>query len=544
MNRAGILALLLLVLTGFSTASAGIVVNEVLANEPGGNVTLEWFELYNDAATHVFLQFYQIQAGGGLFIVADTVGPYSYLVVCDKLFSDTVSPGFESVWGNGSGVWGDTTIESYRRPIEIGISLTNGSGSVAMLLGGVGPPESFLSWDAAGGDGVSWERVTPGGDDVGQSLDPSGGTPGFVNSLTPLDNDLMLTVRPPASAQGVTTLNFRVVNFGLQDMPAGSVTVFYDDETDPGTYGQVLTTIPYDASSPGDTMRLSDQVTLDGVYFPLVAEVPDDDRLRNNRRSFVAPGTSYPPMVITEFLPNPTTALDAEWVEVRNIHDEAMVLSGWRIGDAYTLAPVSLSPVTVQPGDYLVLTDDRPLFLAYYGDFVGACLEVGGWPALNNDGDMVRLADGHGYVVDSVEYAVGYEEDYTVCRTERFDGTDQWGRSEIAGGTPGGVNSVVLRTAGTQVRIRPDVFSPNGDGIDETATIIISVPEASSYTMEIYDRQGRSVKEFFSEERFPASEYEWDGSDDDGERLPIGIYILYLEVSGIESVKTPIVIAR
>src|SRR3990172_681364 len=31
------------------SVKAGLIINEVLANEPGGAVTIEWFELYNNA---------------------------------------------------------------------------------------------------------------------------------------------------------------------------------------------------------------------------------------------------------------------------------------------------------------------------------------------------------------------------------------------------------------------------------------------------------------------------------------------------------------
>jgi flagellar hook assembly protein FlgD len=98
--------------------------------------------------------------------------------------------------------------------------------------------------------------------------------------------------------------------------------------------------------------------------------------------------------------------------------------------------------------------------------------------------------------------------------------------------------------SGTQVTVGPRVFSPDGDGIDETALITVAVPVASDYTMKIYDKQGRVVRTFIENEQYVNSSYEWDGRSDSGRRMPVGIYILYFEAGGVESVKKTVVIAR
>ena len=55
MTRVLITALLLLTLG--STATAELVVNEVLVNEPGSNTNLEWFEVYNNSNAQASLAF-------------------------------------------------------------------------------------------------------------------------------------------------------------------------------------------------------------------------------------------------------------------------------------------------------------------------------------------------------------------------------------------------------------------------------------------------------------------------------------------------------
>ena len=76
-----------------------------------------------------------------------------------------------------------------------------------------------------------------------------------------------------------------------------------------------------------------------------------------------------------------------------------------------------------------------------------------------------------------------------------------------------------------------------GEDIDEA-------PAEAEVTMRIYDRQGRAVRTLIDCETLLRTSYTWDGRSDGGRRLPIGIYILYLEAAGSKSVKKPIVIAH
>ena len=121
-----------------------------------------------------------------------------------------------------------------------------------------------------------------------------------------------------------------------------------------------------------------------------------------------------------------------------------------------------------------------------------------------------------------------------------------WGRSTEPGGTPGEMNLVrfLQDASALSITVTPRIIRPDGDGIDNEALIVVTAPAAPSYTIRLYDRRGRSVRTF--EDRSPdlASEYRWDGRSDGGRRLPLGIYILYVEATGVESRKQTIVIGR
>ena len=74
-------AILVIALT--SIASAGLVVNEVLSNEPGGDVGLEWVEIYNDSTDAVLTGFYYLSIGADSVSLAPlgNIAAKSYAVI-------------------------------------------------------------------------------------------------------------------------------------------------------------------------------------------------------------------------------------------------------------------------------------------------------------------------------------------------------------------------------------------------------------------------------------------------------------------------------
>ncbi len=243
---------------------------------------------------------------------------------------------------------------------------------------------------------------------------------------------------------------------------------------------------------------------------------------------------------------NPQDDLNTEWIELKCRSDLSLDLSAWFVGDALRTNPISSEPVLIQPDGYIVISQDTLAFHAFYPGFSGKCIQPGSWASLNNDGDVVRLVDGFGIEANRFEYDLGFEENYTWCRPEDLNLSNEWGRSANVGGSPGERNEVVTTqgVSALKVTVDPPYVSPDGDGFEDFTTITITAPTADDYTVKIFDRQGRAVRTFFEHSQFHTPSMEWDGLSDAGNRLPVGIYILYVEASGIESVKKPIVVAR
>lgn len=519
--------------------NAKLIVNEVLSNEPSGYTGLEWFELYNDGAATLNLNFFQINAGGTQFILNDSIQPNSYLVICRKLVGIPASPGFETHWGNNSGVWGDTPQENFR-VLEVSFALTNASGSVSVTF--VGSPESDLTWGSAGGDGISWERAGPTSPVIGQSIAPGGSTPGTINSLAPMARDLSLDSIDVAWQAGVTTLTFIINSRSYGTVTGASLLLYMVDPADSTNTSNQIETVPLPAVDTGFTTAVVRQLNLAGTYVRIGGELSADGRAYNNRRTRTVPGQKFPPVILSEFLANPEAGLSTEWIELYNREDTTVSLAGWRIGDS-TGESSPFSSLVIPAREYLIVAADSPAFRQFYQTFTGNVTTISGWPTLNNSADLVRLIDSFLFEADRFAYVESYPDNVTWGKSLS---DSRWGRSAQAGGTPGEVNDLRFAPTGSalKVELSPRIFSPNNDGFEDSVVIRIEAPEASGYTVRIYNSIGRLVKTFENKSGDLAGEYVWDGRDDGGGRLTVGIYILLVDAVGVESVKKTLVVAR
>jgi len=513
--------------------NAEVVVNEALVNEPADSVILEWFELFNNSDSPVNLSFFEVRTTSHQFLLQDSLGPKGYAVIC----RDSVE--FVNRWPS------DLTANEYLI-IERSFTLTNTSGTIELFR--LSMFESSLSWPESGNDGVSWERVLPDEDNVESSVDPVGSTPGRLNSVTPLPRDLALEDVTASRNENSTTITFTIGNPGLTTVADGSLTLYWIDPENPDNRDSVILVLSVPAIDTGFTTIIQRTVALSGYYAQLEASLADDDRVENNSRIFFVPGAEFPPVIINEFLANPTGLLSSEWIELHNTSNISQDISSWMIGDSVKLNQIGNSPLIVDPGEYVVLVKDSLLFATFYFGFDGQIAQPSGWATLNNSGDVVRLVDQYGFLADEFDYVTVFDSNLTWSRSELSGSENRWGRSLAVGGTPGEINEVLIRPSesGLRIGIEPQIFSPDGNGVEDETTITISAPSSNEYTLKIYDRQGRLVRMFEDNSPYLADGgiYTWDGRSDSGNRLPIGIYILYFEAGGVESLKKTLVIAR
>jgi len=536
--------IVMMVVCGSGTISAGVVVNEVMANEPGGVQSLEWIELYNDSPSRATLDFFDLRIHSGTetdtILLAGDLPAQSYLVYC----RDWVR--FEEHWGDSSGAWGDHSSETYLIS-QLPLQLTNASGQVELYR--LNDLQSELSWNEEGEDGHSWERVHPSIDEISQSVDPTGSTPGGINSITPMGVDLALAGVEATAVNGSARLVFEIVNRGLTTISTAYLDIYVFDENAADSLGLFVASDSVGQVDSGFTMLLVGQYQFAGHYQKLIARLRGfvDDRPANNQYVFVAPGSDYPPVRLSEVQVRSPHPLGSEWVEVENIEDTAIDLSGWLLGDSIRYIGISSDPLMLPADEFLVLADDSTGFRQEFPLYTGLLHEPESWREFNNGSDSVRLIDRFGLQADRFYYDDNPEDGRTWSLSSTGDHAGEWGRSEDEGGTPGEINRVRFEPEGTQtlnISITPQIVSPDGDGRDDSTVIVVNASSASSYVLRLYDSHGRLVKTFEDYSPDLAQDYVWHGRDDGEQKLPIGIYILYFEATGVESIKKTIVLAR
>jgi len=86
----------------------------------------------------------------------------------------------------------------------------------------------------------------------------------------------------------------------------------------------------------------------------------------------------------------------------------------------------------------------------------------------------------------------------------------------------------------TNVSTNRRVVSPNGDGLNDTATIRFDVTDLTSggdVAVRIYDLSGRLLR-VVDENSYASGRYEreWDGKNEDGDLVSPGIYLYTIDV--------------
>ncbi len=537
----------ILALTGNGWTQAWVVINEVMANEPGGSPSLEWIELYNNSNSTAHLWEYDLRvehdSANISYYLAGDLPPWSYLVLYRNLER------FEEHWGDSSGVWADHSLENYlispfpQTPQQIP-AFPNGGGRIEVHR--FQTMHSALSWSESGIDGHSWELISPASDSIIQSADPSGSTPGRINSLTPMDVDLALTEVDVIAVDGDARMVFRITNRGLTTVNSSVLDVIEFDANAPDSGGRTFASESVGPIDSGFTDSLVGQIGFLGVeYQKLIARIRgfSDDRPNNNQIVFVAPGDRFPSVRLSEVQAHSLHPQGGEWVEIENTADTAIDLAGWQLGDSIGYVDISSESVIVPADTLFLLVQDSAGFRAEFPLYSGLMHEPETWREFNNSSDSVRLLDLYGLQADRFYY----DDNANDGRTWSITPTGGWSRSENEGGTPGEANRVRVDPEGSSsisIKIAPRIFSPDGDGYEDSTEIVVTTSGSLSYVLKLYDSQGRLVKTFEDYSPDLAQSYSWDGRSDSGRRLPIGIYILYFEALGVESIKKTIVLAR
>lgn len=229
-----------------------------------------------------------------------------------------------------------------------------------------------------------------------------------------------------------------------------------------------------------------------------------------------------------------------EWIELYNRGEYTILMDDYYILDAANTR--TRFSGSIEPNQYIVICRYKEELLYYYHHLKpDDVIEAVSWAILNNDRETIWLIDNNGTVLDSMSYTApaSYPRDVSLERINPNlpPASENWGQSiDASGSTPGLQNSIYTESipAKSNINISPNPFSPSRG---EVTIVSYDFPERlNRVTCRIFDLKGRLVNTLLNQQMQAASgTVIWNGYRDNGERLPVGIYIVLIEAAGYDT---------
>ena len=228
-----------------------------------------------------------------------------------------------------------------------------------------------------------------------------------------------------------------------------------------------------------------------------------------------------------------------DWVELYNPTSETIYIGHWQFKDENDDHVFTIPEnVSLDPDQYLVLCSNTDAFSALFADvenYVGD-MAFG----LSGSGELIRLFDSSGMLVDAVEYDVSEpwpeEADGNGATLElinpNLDNTlaENWAASS-GYGSPGALNSSYLSDEDkTQVASEFILNNNYPNPFNPVTTISYAIQHDALVRIDIYDLLGRKVKSLLNEHQTPGYKtLQWNATDDLGQSVAAGVYIYMIQ---------------
>lgn len=373
------------------------------------------------------------------------------------------------------------------------------------------------------------------------SNSPTGGTPGFQNSVFDVSPDV---TAPQVVLWLALAPNFLEVHFS-EGMDSSSLvnaifnfspTLTIQNKFIQGAYPNKL------------ILQFNEILVPSLVYNVTLTNIGDCwlNYSNENGQFALADVPSKGDVVINEILQNPLNG-GQDWIELYNNSNKIFNLKDWQLANFDNDTIDNFNPIQTDyflfPHDYIVLGKDSNFVKANYPASVIGKFHYAELPSYNNDSGSVYLIY-NSEIIDKVSYLDAWHFDLLDntdgVSLERIDPNGESSSSfnwhsaaeDIGFATPGRVNSQFLSAVSNgTITLTNDVFSPDNDGFEDVLQISYEMNEPGLLgKVTVFDDRGRPIRKIFSNELLGSQgTFIWDGLTDKQVKASIGVYVILFE---------------
>ncbi len=545
----GLVSITLKVGTGAEPQYHGLILTEIMADEdpPVGLPKAEYLELYNPTGKVISLKGLTFtDAASTANFPDEVIFPGEYTLLCASPSVPLLKPFGRTISLTGF------SLNNTGEPL----TLRNATGGVICST------EYRTGWygDSRKADG-GWalEMIDPQNPcgEAGNwtaSADPAGGTPGKLNSVNASRPDLT----PPQS-------------IAVEVIHAFSLLVLFPEKVDslgmaqPDAYAidkgmEVAKATPVSPQFRAVQLTLTTSLVAGTLYTLTVSNARDcagnmGGNALHTTFALPEPGDSGD-VVLNEVLFNPRSG-GVDFVEIYNRSAKYVSLKDWQLANIKDGQPdsgkkISEGNLVLPPRQYMVFTTSRQALKDHYPRAEDSTFIIlSSLPSYPDDAGSVVLLNHGNQVIDLFDY----DEKFHFALIDRRDGVSlerisvhspgntrhNWHSAASTEGyaTPGYRNSQGMdaEKAGTKTfRLMPGVFTPDEDGYNDFTTLQYQLPGRGNVaTVSVYDGAGREVKKWIRNELLGTEGfYTWDGTDDRGEKVRTGRYIVFITLFDLQ----------
>jgi Lamin Tail Domain len=517
--------------------SGQIIITEIFADPTPskGLPEREYIEIYNNSGAEINLKGYSLSYGSTNVSLPDyAFAKEEYIIVCKKDY--------------------ESEFIKYGKVLNIAnLSLLN-EGSLLVLKNTKGVIEHIInyskSWYSPKMDeGFALEMIDIqknclGNSNWASSVSSIGGTPGKLNSIS----GILKNISGPELLKSEIEKN--VVSLTL----SGNMDV---DQL------KTLTNITFENPAIKVNKNLSSIYTSNILKFEISTSLDLQEKIAFIVKNptdclgtvgddiavifYNLPKAKKGEVIITEILFNPNKN-QSEFFELYNVSKKAINLKGFGVStkenEIASIRLLTTSDLIIQPNSYIVFAKEKTIWQAQFPDRKDKFFEMPSFPSLNNEKGILNFINPDSVIFDTFIFNDAFHSTYLISKVgvslERINfklpatqNSNVHSAAQANGFVTPGLSNSSVETTKTG-----NIFTLN------RKTVILNDPNLSKVslkyalndlgyqaTIKVINKDGKICRKLISNQSLGIEgEFEWDGTDNSGQILPVGYYFFDIEL--------------